>query len=94
MPSMVDLNKRRICSDDSCGWTGPETECVMCGAVGPLCPICGETTEVLLHEKKTCPVCGGDDERQPCAYPGDGKAGCLRDERLRSFDKKMAWLCG
>jgi hypothetical protein len=27
-----------------CDWTGIESDCVMCGEVGPLCPECHETT--------------------------------------------------
>jgi hypothetical protein len=35
--------ERRECN--ACDWRGPESECVMLGAVGPLCPECRETTE-------------------------------------------------
>lgn len=30
-----------------------------------------------------CAACGGNDRSAPCAYPSGGKAGCLRDKRLR-----------
>ena len=30
----------------------------------------------------TCQVCHGNDADRPCAYPGDGCVGCLRDARL------------
>lgn len=29
---------------NACSWAGPTTECVYCGEVGPLCPMCHETT--------------------------------------------------
>lgn len=29
-----------------------------------------------------CPYCGGNDKDMPCAYPSEGKPGCLRDVRL------------
>jgi hypothetical protein len=29
-----------------------------------------------------CKSCGGNDGDMPCAYPGEGKPGCLRDTRL------------
>lgn len=29
-----------------------------------------------------CPYCGGNDQDTPCAYPSEGKPGCLRDIRL------------
>ncbi|MDB5822218.1 MAG: hypothetical protein JWR21_922 [Herminiimonas sp.] len=32
-------------SCNSCDWTGPVSESVMLGSVGPLCPLCRETTE-------------------------------------------------
>lgn len=30
-----------------------------------------------------CPVCKGNDGCMPCAYPSEGLAGCLRDQRLK-----------
>jgi len=33
---------RRECN--SCDWIGKVSECVFCGEVGPLCPICHGTT--------------------------------------------------
>ena len=30
-----------------------------------------------------CLACGGDDVAMPCAYPSGGKAGCIRDDRLK-----------
>lgn len=33
-------------------------------------------------ERATCAACGGNDREAPCAYPGEGKPGCLRDARL------------
>lgn len=30
-----------------------------------------------------CVACGGNDRDAPCAYPGEGKPGCLRDARLK-----------
>lgn len=30
-----------------------------------------------------CPSCGGNDGDTPCAYPSEGKPGCLRDIRLQ-----------
>ncbi len=32
-----------------------------------------------------CPSCNGDDMQTPCAYPGEGKAGCPRDKRLSAI---------
>jgi hypothetical protein len=29
-----------------------------------------------------CMYCHGNDRNMPCAYPGEGKPGCLRDKRL------------
>lgn len=29
-----------------------------------------------------CVVCNGDDASVPCAYPSEGKNGCVRDARL------------
>jgi hypothetical protein len=29
-----------------------------------------------------CPACNGNDADMPCAYPSEGKHGCLRDKRL------------
>jgi hypothetical protein len=37
------LAKPRTCNNEACGWTGTTRR--MLGAVGPLCPECGETTE-------------------------------------------------
>lgn len=42
------FSKQRECN--ACKWIGPESETVMCGAVGPLCPDCRETTEVANCE--------------------------------------------
>lgn len=33
---------RRECN--ACDWIGKNSDCVFCGEVGPLCPICHETT--------------------------------------------------
>lgn len=33
------------CCNDECWWSGAESECKMLGAIGPLCPECGETVE-------------------------------------------------
>ncbi|HDR8989780.1 TPA: hypothetical protein QDA93_002387 [Burkholderia vietnamiensis] len=30
----------------------------------------------------SCPVCHGNDADAPCAYPGERKHGCIRDERI------------
>lgn len=44
-----------------------------------------------------CPSCGGNDANHPCAYPGDNKRGCMRDERLGAHKpvmsevRTMAW---
>jgi hypothetical protein len=35
-----------------------------------------------FQAKQVCPVCGGNDLNAPCAYPGKGAPGCLRDKRL------------
>jgi hypothetical protein len=36
--------KQRACAAEGCGWSGQTDR--MCGSVGPLCPRCGETTEL------------------------------------------------
>lgn len=33
------------CCNEECGWEGAKDECVMCGAIGPLCPECHEVVE-------------------------------------------------
>lgn len=33
-------------------------------------------------DRGTCTACGGNDANVPCAYPGEGQPGCLRDLRL------------
>ncbi len=30
-----------------------------------------------------CTYCGGNDKDAPCAYPSEGKPGCLRDARMQ-----------
>lgn len=32
----------------------------------------------------TCKSCDGNDGDKPCAYPSEGKHGCLRDARMRT----------
>ena len=39
----------------------------------------GGLTVTIRH---FCPVCNGNDRDLPCAYPGEGKAGCPREHRL------------
>lgn len=39
---------------------------------------------LAAHGTQNCPTCGGNDLEMPCAYPGEGKPGCLRDVRLQS----------
>lgn len=34
-------------SCNACDWSGPVSECVMLGSVGPLCPDCRETTDTV-----------------------------------------------
>ena len=34
-----------VCNNSECTWGGKLADCVMCGAVGPLCPECHETVE-------------------------------------------------
>ena len=36
----------------------------------------------LAETKPKCPTCKGNDTTAPCAYPGSGMDGCLRDKRL------------
>ena len=31
-----------------------------------------------------CTICNGDDMQAPCAYPGEGIFGCVRDKRLKA----------
>jgi len=31
-----------------------------------------------------CRYCNGNDRDAPCAYPSEGKKGCLRDSRLKA----------
>ena len=33
-------------------------------------------------DRGECPYCHGNDRDVPCAYPSEGKPGCLRDARL------------
>lgn len=35
----------------------------------------------LIEQMRVCPACGGNDWEKPCAYPSEGKKGCLRDEK-------------
>jgi hypothetical protein len=35
-----------------------------------------------------CKSCGGNDADMPCAYPGEGRPGCLRDARLAGEPKQ------
>lgn len=37
---------RRACCNDECGWIGQTDR--MIGAIGPVCPNCGDTTEALV----------------------------------------------
>jgi hypothetical protein len=41
-----------------------------------------------FQAKQVCPVCGGNDLNAPCAFPGKGAPGCLRDQRLAKEEKK------
>lgn len=34
-----------------------------------------------------CQSCNGNDRDMPCAYPSEGKPGCLRDQRLAALDE-------
>jgi hypothetical protein len=38
--------------------------------------------DISAERAPTCPSCGGNDREAPCAYPSEGKPGCLRDVRL------------
>lgn len=41
-----------------------------------------ETTLAALRlNVGLCPACNGNDTDAPCAYPSEGKQGCLRDKR-------------
>jgi len=42
--TLTDQGGERECCNAECGWTGQTDR--MLGAVGPLCPDCGEVTEV------------------------------------------------
>jgi len=44
------VHTHRECCNDECGWKGTTDR--MCGAVGPLCPECGETTELAEKPKR------------------------------------------
>jgi hypothetical protein len=35
------------------------------------------------RDQGICPYCHGNDGAIPCAYPSEGKPGCLRDARVR-----------
>jgi hypothetical protein len=39
-------------------------------------------SQQLASYTPKCPTCGGNDSDAPCAYPSEGKPGCLRDKRL------------
>ena len=43
---------RAECCNAECEWTGPVSECVMLGEIGPLCPVCREVVE-------PCEICHG-----------------------------------
>lgn len=72
------------------------------------CPVCnkepfnGKSGECGHAEKgdksvkdkhPTCPFCLGNDRNVPCAYPSEGREGCLRDIRLRDEQQEpVAWI--
>ena len=49
-------------------------------------------TERPQQTEPECPACNGNDRDMPCAYPGEGKPGCLRDARLAAPDDVEALL--
>ena len=36
-----------VCCSELCEWSGKFADCKYLGAIGPLCPECGETTEEI-----------------------------------------------
>ena len=49
-------------------------------------PDAGEMVE------QQCPTCRGNDGDAPCAYPSEGKPGCLRDARMQPAQQEpVAW---
>jgi|ERR1019366_989728 hypothetical protein len=49
----------------------------------------------MVDMTEQCPVCLGNDFHMPCAYPSEGKQGCLRDKRLRhAHEAKLSDLGG
>lgn len=59
-----------------------------------LCRYCGRAAlDLSGHEascvsrprrnRGVCTYCHGNDRDVPCAYPSEGKPGCLRDARLK-----------
>jgi len=62
--------------------------CIQCGvAVDPACGCSrgralASQTDALAAAAQTCQNCKGNDAGMPCAFPGDGKPGCLRDARM------------
>lgn len=45
MPEAELKDCQALCCNEECGWQGLASECVMLGAIGPLCPECHEVTE-------------------------------------------------
>jgi hypothetical protein len=40
---------------------------------------------------RLCPSCNGNDKDAPCAYPSEGRTGCLRDERVTQLKMKQQY---
>lgn len=51
--------QRRGCTNEDCGWEGFTDR--MCGSIGPLCPRCDDTTEVLRSAPATGSPSRGED---------------------------------
>lgn len=86
-----DEGRRRECG---CGWSGPASEAVMCGSVGPLCPECRETTEASIPAKfdpvqALLEILG---HTHPFALPREEDTREKRYERLRkAFCAQQPW---
>lgn len=74
----------RECCNDECGWIGEADR--MCGAVGPLCPDCGEVTELVSTAREYQPE--KDD------VPGSGPVSAVGNLRIAIEEALASMECG
>lgn len=63
------------------GWDGRLLDCNYAEAADEIIEAIS-TTPAQHQDQSRCPACQGNDGNMPCAYPSEGKPGCLRDKRL------------